>query len=58
MCIADTVEAFLGVFDYCVDMLEDTIQDYDDLMAEMLGEEEEEFDGEEEEEGDEDDGEK
>ncbi len=49
VCVADSVEAFLGVFDYCVDMLEDTIQDYDDLMAEMLGEDEEEFDEDEEE---------
>ena len=49
VCVADTLDAFLGVFDYCVDMLEDTIQDYDDLMAEMLGEDEEEFDEDEEE---------
>ena len=53
VCVADTVEAFLGVFDYCVDMLEDTIQDYDDLMAEMLGEDDEEFDGDGEEDGEE-----
>ena len=52
VCVADTLDAFLGVFDYCVDMLEDTIQDYDDLMAEMLGEDGEEFD-EDDEEGDE-----
>ena len=52
VCVADTLEAFLGVFDYCVDMLEDTIQDYDDLMAEMLGEDDEEFDEDGEEDGD------
>jgi hypothetical protein len=58
VCVADSIEAFLGVFDYCVDMMEDTIQDYDDLMAEMLGEDDEEFDEDEEEDAEEDEEEK